>query len=50
MSYYNPRLIGGALDAGAIPKTGLAIFFAIMLALGCAGAGGRLRSVRWRCV
>lgn len=37
MSYYNPRLIGGAVDAGALPKTGMAIFLAVVLALGCAG-------------
>ncbi len=37
MSYYNPRMVGGALDAGAIPKTGLAAFLAVLLALACAG-------------
>jgi serine protease Do len=37
MSYYNPRLIGGALASGPIARTGLAIFIAILLSLGCIG-------------
>lgn len=37
MAYYNPRLIGGSLDAGALPKTGLAVFLAVLLGLGCVG-------------
>ncbi|MBP8954924.1 MAG: trypsin-like peptidase domain-containing protein [Armatimonadetes bacterium] len=37
MSYYNPRLIGGSLDSGLIPKTGLALFLGTLLALACAG-------------
>lgn len=37
MSYYSPRLIGGAVDAGTLPKTGLAICLVVLLALACAG-------------
>ncbi len=36
MAYYNPRLIGGALEGGVLPRTGLAAFFAVLLTLACA--------------
>lgn len=37
MSYYNPRLIGGAVAEGVLPRTGLAIFLVVLLSLACAG-------------
>jgi len=37
MAYYRPRLIGGSLDAGVMPNTGLAIFFGVLLTLTCLG-------------
>lgn len=33
MAYYNPRLIGGQPDAGALPRKGLATFLAALLLL-----------------
>jgi serine protease Do len=33
MAYYNPRLIGGPLDSGALPRKGLATFLAALLLL-----------------
>lgn len=37
MPYYNPRMIGGALDAGVTARTGLAVFLVVLLSLGCIG-------------
>jgi serine protease Do len=37
MSYYNPRLVGGSLDAGTVAKVGVAVFVAVLLGLGCLG-------------
>jgi hypothetical protein len=38
VAYYSPRLIGGAAQDAPLPRSGLATFLAVLLALACLGA------------